>query len=279
MSGFSRTWWGQHFIEALEDFTDIGRLSRGRSYAGDSRIKAWDLSEGKVTAKIRGNINPYFGVYKEPTYQISVQMTPISKTDWKKIIQSIGSKAGLVTKLMTNEMPETIEKAFAALDTRLLPRDYEDFKVSCSCPDYAVPCKHIAGTCYRLASLLDADPFLLFEMRGLERQTLHKELAKSPLGKILSASLTAEDQEHTPATSYFTQPKPATLPKTVDPNAFWRGEKPLPTTIEPSKPTVVPAVLIKQGGDYPPFWNRQSSFIEVMEALYERIRNGRQKWM
>jgi len=75
MSKFAKTWWGQRFIEALEDFTDSGRLQRGRSYSTDNRIKQWILKDGKVEAKLRGNINPYFGVYKEPTYKVSVQMT------------------------------------------------------------------------------------------------------------------------------------------------------------------------------------------------------------
>jgi uncharacterized Zn finger protein len=58
MAQFSRTWWGQRFIAALEEFTDRARLGRGRSYASGGRIIEYTLSKGTVTAKVRGSINP-----------------------------------------------------------------------------------------------------------------------------------------------------------------------------------------------------------------------------
>src|SRR5437868_4607494 len=73
-----------------------------------------------------------------------------------------------------------------------LPHSESDFVTDCSCPDWANPCKHIAGVYYLLASALDRDPFLMFELRGLSRDDLHAELVRSPLGQILSRS-----EEHT----------------------------------------------------------------------------------
>ena len=52
MSKYAKTWWGQRFIEALEDFTDSGRLQRGRSYSTDNRIKQWVLKEWQSRGKI-----------------------------------------------------------------------------------------------------------------------------------------------------------------------------------------------------------------------------------
>ena len=34
----------------------------------------------------------------------------------------------------------------------------------------------------------------------------------------------------------------------------------------------MPALLVKKQGDYPPFWQKDGSFIEVMEELYDRVR-------
>ena len=192
MAQFSRTWWGQRFIAALERFTDTARLGRGRSYARNGRILDYKLVKGTVTAKVRGSINPYFGVYKEPTYNTTITIKPISATNWTKVIRQIASRADLVTKLLMNEMPDTIEDVFATLDLHLLPHSQSDFTTKCSCPDYANPCKHIAGVYYLLASDLDQDPFVMFELRGLSRDDLHTELARSPLGQILASSLTSE---------------------------------------------------------------------------------------
>ena len=190
MSQFSKTWWGKRFIEALESFSDSARLGRGRSYAKNNKIKEYKITNGKITAKVRGSINPYFGVYKEPLYTTEIAFTPISEANWKKAIAHISSQASFVSKLLMNEMPDNIEEAFAQLNLHLLPYSRKDFQTSCSCPDWSNPCKHIAGVYYLVAASLDQDPFLLLEMRGLKREKLHQELSLSPLGKILSSAAT-----------------------------------------------------------------------------------------
>lgn len=274
MGKHAKTWWGQRFIEALEDFTDSGRLQRGRSYSSDNRIKQWLLKEGKVEAKLRGNINPYFGVYKEPTYKVSVQMTHLSAAQWQKIIQKLTQRASFIARLLLNEIPENIENVFADLGVHLLPNDYRDFKVACDCPDYEVPCKHIAGVCYRLAGQLDQDPFLLFEMRGLAPEKLLQELANSPLGKVLSDAKSSATVELAPAASFYTRPVLAELPQEISLKGFWHGQHALPKSIEPSQAATIPAMLIKKGGDFPSFWQKQNSFIEVMEDFYVRMRKA-----
>jgi uncharacterized Zn finger protein len=274
MSKFAKTWWGQRFIAALEDFTDSGRLARGRSYSTDNRIKQWILQKGKVEAKLRGNINAYFGVYKEPTYKVSVQMTHLSEVQWQKIIKSLSQRASFIARLLLNEIPENIETVFVEAGVYLLPKDYRDFKVACDCPDYQVPCKHIAGVCYRLAGQLDQDPFLLFEMRGLAPEKLLRELANSPLGKVLSDAKSNTAVELMPMASFYTRPILAELPKEISLKNFWQGQQALPKSIEPSQPAIIPAMLIKKGGDFPGFWQKQNSFIEVMEDFYLRMRKN-----
>jgi uncharacterized Zn finger protein len=274
MGKHAKTWWGQRFIAALENFTDSGRLQRGRSYSTDNRIKQWLLQNGKVDAKLRGNINPYYGVYKEPTYKVSVQMTHLSEAQWQKIIQKLTQRASFIARLLLNEIPENIETVFAEVGVHLLPNDYRDFNVACDCPDYEVPCKHIAGVCYRLAGQLDQDPFLLFEMRGLAPEKLLQQLALSPLGKVLSDAKNGAIQELVPVASFYTRPVLTEPPQEVSLKSFWHGQQPLPKSIEPSQAATIPALLIKKGGDFPAFWQKQNSFIEVMEDFYVRMRKA-----
>lgn len=274
MAHFSRTWWGQRFIVALEQFTDPARLGRGRTYAHGGRILSYTLAQGTVTARVRGSINPYFGVYKEPIYDTEITIKAITTVDWIKVIRRIASRADLVTKLLMNEMPDTIEDAFSELGLHLLPHSQRDFVTTCSCPDYANPCKHIAGVYYLLASALDHDPFLMFELRGLSRDDLRNELAQSPLGQILVSALDATDVPIEPVESYYTRPvREMTAEAGVTSHkAFWTGVKRLPAPIARPSQSSVSAILIKKQGDYPPFWQKDISFISVMEELYERVR-------
>jgi uncharacterized Zn finger protein len=273
MSQFSRTWWGQKFIEALEEFTDSGRLSRGRAYAKNDKVKSFVIKDGIVTAKVRGSVNPYYGVYKEPLYTTTIEFQPISAAKWAAAIALIASRASLISRLLLNEIPENIEDSFAVLKLNLLPHSRKDFDSNCSCPDWENPCKHIAGVYYLVAAELDRDPFLLFELRGLSRTDLQKELAKSPLGQALSAELQLEKRPPQPTSSYYTRPQTKSAGKVDGLRDFWHGAKRLPQTIEPLPQTIVAGIPIKKQGDYPAFWQRDNSFLAAMETVYEQVRN------
>ena len=157
------------------------------------------------------------------------------------------------------------------------PNNYKDFKVACDCPDYAVPCEHIAGVCYKLASHLDQNPFLLFEMRGLAPDKLREELIKSPLGKILAEATEEKVEEVDYVDSLYTRPEWQAMPDKIIVNDFWQGETPLPTELPELQVTNIPAVAIKKGGDFPPFWQKSGSFLKVMEDFYIRMRKINQK--
>jgi len=272
MAKFSRTWWGDRFIQALEAFTDDNRLKRGRSYASGGKVKSFEIDLNKITAKVRGSVNPYFGVYKEPTYNIEIQITPIAKTRWNEAIQKLSSKASIISRLLLNEVPENIEDTFSHLGLHLLPHSSKDFKTKCSCPDYANPCKHIAGVYYLVASQLDNNPWLLFELRGLSKAELQAKLADSPLGKALSEKLNTKEIPLELSNSLYTKLEKQSLNQMPNAREFWLGTKRLPQTIEVATPSSICAILIKKQGDFPDFWHNDASFIETMEELYQRVK-------
>ncbi len=291
MTKFSRTWWGDRFIKALEEFTDDNRLKRGRSYASGGKVLSFDIDKNKITARVKGSINPYFGVYKEPTYNINIEIKPIAKTSWNEAIKKLSSKASIVSRLLLNEVPENIEDTFSRLGLHLLPHSSKDFTTKCSCPDYANPCKHIAGVYYLVASQLDNNPFLLFELRGLSQAELQTKLADSPLGQALAEELNAKEISLETSTSFYTPLKKQSIDEkptastplkkqSIDekPTAreFWLGTKRLPQTIEVPTPSGVSAILIKKQGDFPAFWPKNNSFIETMEELYQRVKTKNQ---
>lgn len=271
-SKFSRTWWGQKFIVALEKSSDAGRLSRGRSYANNGKITRFEIKDGVVDARVRGSINPYFGVHKEPLYTTTIEFHPISAAKWSAAIALIASKASLISRLLLNEIPDNIEQSFSSLGLNFLPSSKKDFKATCSCPDWGDPCKHIAGVYYKVAAELDRDPFLLFELRGLSRQALLKELAKSPLGQALSAELQTQARSPVPVASYYTRPTTVPVEPVATLRDFWQGTRRLPQTLEPVAPTLVSAIPIKKQGDFPAFWPRDNSFIDAAETFYDQVR-------
>ncbi|MDD5036807.1 MAG: SWIM zinc finger family protein [Methylococcaceae bacterium] len=273
-----RTWWGRKFIEALEGFIDTGRLARGRAYANENRISRWAIEGNRISASIRGNVNPYYGVYQAPLYETFIELKPIAAQDWRKVIQELGNRAAFVSRLLLNEVPDNIEEPFEELGLRLLPGSVKEMKTECSCPDWANPCKHVAGLDYFLAARLDQDPFLLFELRGLPRAELLRQLRDTPLGRALAQALSEEEAPLQAAESYFTRPIAQAHPSPMANEDFWRCRKRLPEPIEAAIPPAVSALAIKKGGDFPAFWNKENSFIETMEAFYEAVRKRGKNW-
>ncbi|MBE7447428.1 MAG: SWIM zinc finger family protein [Kofleriaceae bacterium] len=154
------TWWGQRWIEALEDVLrgDSARLARGRTYARAGRTHDLVVKGGKVTAKVTGS--------RATPYKITIELTELSAPAWKKAIDGLAKKAQFSAELLAGQMPQAIDEVFVEAGVSLFPKQRADLKTSCSCPDWGDPCKHVAATHYVLGEALDRDPFLLFELRG-----------------------------------------------------------------------------------------------------------------
>ena len=270
MAKMTRTWWGETFLEVLSMSMDYGRLRRGRSYSGPNRLLKFTIRGSAVSATVRGNINPYFGVYEEPRYKVSVKLRKFTPSEWNGITDAISHNAACLSQLLMNEMPTAIDDVFSGSGKSLLPKERADLIGECSCPDWATPCKHVAGVYYKIASLLDRDPMLLFQLRGMEFSQLQKKLAKSPLGQALIDQQGEDDQVIEHHAHRFTQPRRIPSPE-ISLKNFWKGEHPVPLVEVVGGPPATPAVLVKRGGDYPAFWHGDQSFIGVMETIYTRV--------
>ena len=148
----------------LESFGLSGRLARGRSYARAGQVLDFELSQGKVTAQVQGS--------RPRPYQVRIGVLPLTTAQWRKVFARLASQALFRAKLLAGEMPHEIEDVFAECGTPLFPRTAADLDMHCSCPDWGVPCKHLAAVCYVLAEEFDLDPFAMLAWRGKDRDEL-----------------------------------------------------------------------------------------------------------
>jgi uncharacterized Zn finger protein len=157
-------WWSRRFIGVLESFGMTGRLSRGRNYARSGQVLTLEISAGYVTAQVQGS--------RAKPYQVRIRVLPLTKPQWRRVEQALAGQALFRARLLAGEMPREIENVFADCGTPLFPRSQHDLEMSCSCPDWGVPCKHLAAVCYVLAEAFDADPFGMLAWRGRSRDDL-----------------------------------------------------------------------------------------------------------
>jgi uncharacterized Zn finger protein len=177
------TWWSQRFITVLEELQLGGRMTRGKNYARSGQVMSLDISAGKVIAHVQGS--------RPQPYAVKLISKPLSVQQWDLVTEKLAGKALFAAKLLAGEMPPEVEEIFAELEIPLFPAAARDLPMHCSCPDWAVPCKHVAAVCFLLAERFDEDPFLIFEWRGRSKQELLSRLRKNraeapaPAGPVL----------------------------------------------------------------------------------------------
>ncbi|MFF0271660.1 SWIM zinc finger family protein [Kribbella sp. NPDC004536] len=166
---FGATWWGRAWLEALEQRArlDPGRLSRGRSYARRGSVLELTVSPGEVEAVVQGS--------RVTPYQVTVRIRAFSADEWDAVLDVVSAQIGRVAALLDGELPPEVVDDVRATGLDLLPGAGEVL-TNCSCPDFAVPCKHSAAVCYLVADALDDDPFALLLLRGRRKDELLEAL-------------------------------------------------------------------------------------------------------
>ncbi|MBQ1025455.1 SWIM zinc finger family protein [Micromonospora sp. C95] len=158
------SWWSRRFLEVLESFALGTRLTRGRSYARAGQVLRLDVAPGVVTAMVQGS--------RAKPYRVSVALPPFPARLWARIEQELAAQAFFSARLLAGDLPAELEELFDAAEAPLFPAAVDELDQRCSCPDVAVPCKHLAATFYLLAEAFDADPFTLLHWRGRSRTDL-----------------------------------------------------------------------------------------------------------
>jgi uncharacterized Zn finger protein len=159
-----QTWWSGRFIAVLESIIVGGRLQRGRNYARRGQVISLDVAPAMVTALVQGS--------RFQPYRVRVGLTAFGKPEWARLERALAESAWYSAKLLAGEMPEDIEDVFGQLGLALFPASSAELAMECSCPDWQVPCKHIAAVFYLLAESFDEDPFAILAWRGREREEL-----------------------------------------------------------------------------------------------------------
>jgi len=162
---FGTTWWGQAWVRALEHRArlDVNRLPRGRTYLRQNRVGPLTAEAGEVRAAVRGS--------RESAYRVRVRVRPFTETEWDVVLDVVSGRAAHAAALLDGELAPAIVADVEAAGLDLLP-GAGDVTTSCTCPDWANPCKHAAAVCYLVADLLDDDPFTLLLLRGRTRDQM-----------------------------------------------------------------------------------------------------------
>lgn len=147
-------------MDALRGFGDEGRLKRGITYANNGSVKALEINDNQLHAKVRGS--------GAQTYRIDISFKHFAQREKKAVIDTIKQHPLILAAILNRTLPEQLLGLLQEQNIYLLPRSWSDMKRSCSCPDWGDPCKHMAAVYYIFTSMIDKNPFTLFNVRGLD---------------------------------------------------------------------------------------------------------------
>ncbi len=173
----ARTWWGKSWNLNLERYADYSnRIGRGRNYVRHGAVLDLRIDSGKVESLVQGT--------RSKPYSVGIKIKAINKKIWQGIKADCKGKLDSLQGLLAGKFPKTLGEIFTARGKGLFPSPKE-IEFSCSCPDWAYMCKHVAATLYGIGSRLDEDPALFFKLRKVKMKDLITQAVEDETRKLL----------------------------------------------------------------------------------------------
>jgi len=158
----ARTFWGKSLCTNLERYSDYAsRVPRGRTYVRNGSVLDLKIAKGEVAAMVAGS----------SLYRIKIDIAPVKAARWKAICRDCAGAIDSLVELLQGRLAKGIMDRVCREGDGLFPSP-EEIKLSCSCPDWADMCKHVAAALYGVGARLDEKPELLFVLRGVDENDL-----------------------------------------------------------------------------------------------------------
>lgn len=155
----AKSWWGQAWCRNLERYADYeNRLSRGKRYVRTGTVVDLQIQPGKILARVQGS--------RKIPYKVDIRISPLSQERCDAILDRCGSRVESLEALLSGHFPLELKDVF--FDAGGLFPSPREISFQCSCPDWAVMCKHVAAALYGMGARLDEDPTLFFTLRGID---------------------------------------------------------------------------------------------------------------
>ena len=186
----AKTFWGKAWCDNLERYSDYSnRLPRGRSYIRNGSVIDLKVAEGAIQAQVMGS----------SLYQVEVKVAAVPTSQWQAISADCAGSIDTLVELLQGRLSKAVMERICTPKTGLFPAPKE-ISFTCSCPDWAAMCKHVAAVLYGIGVRLDTQPDLLFSLRRVNAQDLIAQAGaglpknkKAPAPtKVLDAALLAD---------------------------------------------------------------------------------------
>lgn len=157
---YGKTWWGQQWLNALAQIDEESRLPRGKTYANKGAVQGLKIDTNQISASVKGT--------KPRPYKVKLTVPLLTSAEKEALLTELSNNPAILAQLLNRQLPEELVQFAKSRSIHLFPASFDDLAMGCSCPDYAVPCKHLAAVVYIIANEIDRNPFLVFQLKGLD---------------------------------------------------------------------------------------------------------------
>lgn len=165
----AKTFWGKAWCDNLERYSDYeNRLPRGRTYVRNGSVIDLKISDGEVNALVIGS----------SLYTVDVNVRSVPDAQWQSISADCAGSIDSLVELLQGKLSKAVMARICQPATGLFPAPV-DIEFSCSCPDWASMCKHVAAVLYGVGARLDQQPDLLFRLRGVDAEDLTAQASET----------------------------------------------------------------------------------------------------
>lgn len=168
------TFWGKAWCDNLESYSDYeNRLPRGRTYVRNGSVLDLQITAGEIKALVSGS----------RIYTVRIRVSALPKDQWRAICADCAGAIDSLVELLQGRFSQGVMERLCRQRTGLFPSP-DDIDLSCTCPDWATMCKHVAAVLYGVGARLDEQPELLFRLRKVnQRELVSAAGAEIPLSK------------------------------------------------------------------------------------------------
>jgi uncharacterized Zn finger protein len=167
-------WWGKAWVRAVEESAYAeGDLRAGRTLARSGHVGQVTTDEGGFVAAVED---------EDGLWTVSGSVPVLDPAAAEALVETVAAESGRVVALLAGDLPHTLVEHAEESGVELLPYGGE-LATECTCDAWVDPCVHALAVLYQLTWLLEADPFVLLQLRGLPRDRLlarlHRRLQAS----------------------------------------------------------------------------------------------------
>lgn len=191
--GYGQTWWGAQWLNSLSQIDYDNRLPRGRSYANKGSVTKIEIRQGNIHAKVKGS--------RPQPYTVKIEVPAMPQQQTKALLDALAQDPVVISKMLNRELDPAVLERARMLKIDIFPARWSDLSMDCSCPDWAVPCKHLAAVIYLISREIDGNPFMVFSLRGVDlirelkaRHILIESEAKAALP--IASDLLGQSHQH-----------------------------------------------------------------------------------